>query len=208
MKRTNGWQRGFTLIELLVVIAIIGVLAAIIIPAIAGALRTATKTRAQGQVQDLDGALKRYFREYGRMPVSADLMRAKTDVHYNEAKDQAAVIEVLINAEGIPDNLNPRHIVFLDLDPASFGVRTVPEMLTALKKGYKDPWGNLYGLFMDLNFDDQITGSWSLSLGKTTVQISNLRVKTAVYSLGDPKDEENRRYEPPQPLPFPPFKTW
>lgn len=53
MKKSTGWKRGFTLIELLVVIAIIGLLAAIIIPSIRGALRTATKTRAQRQIQDL-----------------------------------------------------------------------------------------------------------------------------------------------------------
>ena len=52
MKKTTGWQRGFTLIELLVVIAIIGILAVIIIPSIRGALRSATKTRAQRQVQE------------------------------------------------------------------------------------------------------------------------------------------------------------
>ena len=209
MKKTTGWKRGFTLIELLVVIAIIGILAAIIIPSIRGALRTATKTRAQRQVQDLDGALKRYFAEYGRMPISADLMRAKTDLHYNEAKEQSGVIEVLINAEGVSANLNPKRIVFLDLDPKDFGVKTVPEMLIQLKsKGYRDPWGNPYGLLLDVNFDDAVTGSWTLSLGKTSVQIANLRVKTAVYSLGDPEDEEAGKYPPTGKSPFPPFKTW
>ncbi|MGD9613610.1 MAG: type II secretion system protein [Kiritimatiellia bacterium] len=209
MKNTTVWKRGFTLIELLVVIAIIGILAAIIIPSIRGALRTATKTRAQRQVQDLDGALKRYFAEYGRMPISADLMRAKTDLHYSEAKDQAGVIEVLINAEGIDANLNPKHIAFLDLDPKDFGVKTVPEMLVELKSdGYRDPWGNPYGLLLDVNFDDAITGSWTLSLGKTSVQIANLRVKTGVYSLGDPEDEAAGKYLPTGSNPFPPFKTW
>ena len=209
MKKTTGWQRGFTLIELLVVIAIIGILAVIIIPSIHGALRSATKTRAQRQVQDLDVALKRYFSEYGRMPVSADLMRAKSDLHYNEAKEQSGVIEVLINADGIDVNLNPRKITFLDLDPKDFGVKTVAEMLLKLKSdGYKDPWGNPYGIFMDVNFDDAIKGSWSLNLGGTTVQISDLKVKTAVYSLGDPEDEEAGKYPPQGNMPFPPFKTW
>ena len=169
MKKTTGWQRrlaprnaGFTLIELLVVIAIIGILAMIIIPSIRGALRTATKTRAQRQVQDLDTALKRYFSEYGRMPISADLMRAKSDLHYKEAQEQSGVLEVLINAEGIDVALNPKKIVFLDLDPKDFGVKTVAEMLVELKsEGYKDPWGNPYGIFMDVNFDDTITGAWS-----------------------------------------------
>ena len=209
MKKTTGWQRGFTLIELLVVIAIIGILAVIIIPSIRGALRSATKTRAQRQVQDLDVALKRYFSEYGRMPVSADLMRAKSDLHYNEAKEQSGVIEVLINADGIDVNLNPRKITFLDLDPKDFGVRTVAEMLLKLKSdGYKKRGGNGDGRFMDVKFDEAIKRSWSLNLGGTTVQISDLKVKTAVYSLGDPEDEEAGKYPPQGNMPFPPFKTW
>lgn len=209
MKKTTGWKRGFTLIELLVVIAIIGLLAAIIIPSIRGALRTATKTKAQRQVQDLDGALKRYFAEYGRMPISADLMRARTDLHYNEAREQSGVVEILINAEGINTNLNPKGIAFLDLDPKDFGVKTVAEMISRLRgNGYRDPWGNLYGILMDVNFDDTITGSWALNLGRTTAQISNLRQKTAIYSLGDPEDEKAGKYPPSGNNPFPPFKTW
>ena len=208
MKKTTGRKRGFTLIELLVVIAIIGLLAAIVVPSIRGALRMATKSKAQRQVQDLDGALKRYFAEYGRMPISTELMRAGSDLHYSEAAQQSQVVEILINAEGIDAKLNPKGIVFLDLDPKDFGVKTVAQMLLELKKGYKDPWGNLYGIFMDVNFDDTITGAWAINLGNTSAQVSNLRVKTAVYSLGDPEDEKAGKYPPAGNVPFPPFKTW
>ena len=59
------------MIELLVVITIIGMLSAILIPSILGALKSAKRARALGQIRDLDGAVKRYFAEYGRMPVPA-----------------------------------------------------------------------------------------------------------------------------------------
>ena len=59
MRRAHDRSRGFTLIELLVVISIIGLLAAILVPAIVGAVNSAKHSRAMRQVSDLDGAIKR-----------------------------------------------------------------------------------------------------------------------------------------------------
>jgi prepilin-type N-terminal cleavage/methylation domain-containing protein len=187
MKRKNGFGPGFTLIELLVVITIIGLLAAIIIPSIAGALKGAKKARAMSQIKDLDGAVKRYFAEYGKMPVLAG-QNGGADRLFT-GTEQGAVIEILINAN---TNLNPKQFVFLDLDPASFGVKTTAEMLVALKNGYKDPWGGDYGILMDLNFDEKIDGT----VGGFT-DTRDIRAKVAVYSGGE---STNRA--------APPYKTW
>ena len=204
MKRKDGLLRGFTLIELLVVITVIGLLAAIIVPAIAGALKGAKKARAMSQVRDLDGAIKRYYAEYGRMPVPQG-DNGGSDKLYTGAA-QAKVIEILINTSTIT-NANPKQIVFLDLDPTSFGVKrlykadtggdlSVQEML-ADGKPYKDPWGDPnkddgreYGILMDLNFDDKITG-----LGG----YGDIRAKAAVYSLGEAGAVN---------VADPPYKTW
>jgi prepilin-type N-terminal cleavage/methylation domain-containing protein len=191
MKSRRGLAAGFTLIELLVVITIIGLLAAIIVPSIKGALNSAKNARAMSQIKDLDGAVKRYFAEYGKMPVPPG-ENGGPDKLYTGA-DQAKVIEILINAN---TNQNPKQLVFLDLDPASFGEKTVQDMLTKLAGGmsYKDPWWpedkddqREYGILMDLNFDDKITGT----------PFGEIRAKVAVYSGGRKKDLTN-----------PPFKTW
>jgi len=190
MRKKNGKHTGFTLIELLVVITIIGLMAAILVPAIAGAFRSAKRARAMSQIKDLDGAVKRYFAEYGKMPVPVGQNGGPDQLVLGA--QQAAVIEILINSPYRADtNQNPRQIVFLDLDPNSFGVKTTVEMLNLLqndKKAYPDPWGNEYGILMDLDFDEKIDdfNSWGV-----------IRAKSAVYSSG-----EKNILNPP------PYKTW
>ncbi len=79
-KRTNerlgpaavGVRRrpGFTLVELLVVIVIIGVLIALLVPVIAGAVRTANEARVSGEIQLLSQALTEFKQRYGDYPPS------------------------------------------------------------------------------------------------------------------------------------------
>ncbi len=64
----NRTPAAFTLIELLAVIGIIGVLAALLFPAIKLALQKAEIAQAQNDVKNIESAAKSFFVEYGKWP--------------------------------------------------------------------------------------------------------------------------------------------
>ena len=61
-------RRAFTLVELLVVIAIIGILAALVTVAVAGALRAAKRARIGWEMNQIAMALEHYKAEIGEFP--------------------------------------------------------------------------------------------------------------------------------------------
>ena len=206
MKKTTNWQRGFTLIELLVVIAIIGLLAAIILTSLKAAMNAAKNARTMSQIQALDGAIKRYYAEYNKMPVPGpgyNGNKSKENTVFTGA-EQAKIIEILINSPNVADpNANPRQIVFLDLDPKAFHVNTLDEMYNDLKntKSYKDPWWDpnrtpatsaehSYGILMDFDFNGVIEGT----------DAGDIPAPVGVFSLSNP----DKGYT----METTPYRTW
>ena len=54
-------QQGFTLIEVIVVVAIIGLLAAIVVPVVAGKIQEAKVTSQQADLKEISNAFNRFF---------------------------------------------------------------------------------------------------------------------------------------------------
>lgn len=85
-RAATAWRRGFTLIELLVVIAIIGVLLALLVPALGKARDASLRTRCANNLRQMGHALQQYFDAHQHYPDAGEgTLYADTATTFNAA---------------------------------------------------------------------------------------------------------------------------
>lgn len=163
-------KTAFTLIELLVVISIIGVLAALTVPAVTGALDNARKASVQNDISQIANAVIMYDSEYGKLPLGSSNVSG----------------DFLDALRGINTNANPRKIIFLE----------APEYKK--NKGgvvgddniYVDAWSNSIAVALDDDYD----GSVKVSTNGEEEGDVVVRKKVAIWNVTTNKRQQVRSW--------------
>jgi len=173
-------RSAFTLIEILTVVAIIGVLAALLFPAIKGALQKAEVAQAQNDIQNIQTAVKMFYTEYGKWPnpwpsnagsindvsygaLSSGTYGPSTDDGYYKNYWLMNVLRAIPDVGSIdcgnggtvgnsvqPTPINSRGIVFITIPTKSLKIWDSQHGYA----DYVDPWGNPYQITLDTSYDN------------------------------------------------------
>lgn len=180
-------KRAFTLIELLTVIAIIGVLMALLFPAIGGAMDNAKKAQAKNDLMQVRTGVTGFYTEYSRYP---NLGGSAGDTGITNEADNAKLFNILRYAKDSSEatEQNPRGIVYLDLKQAREGADK-PKGAIDSKGCFFDPWGEPYKFAIDTNYDNIIGDSeGGVTLPYTDIPSGGLTTTVVGWSFG--KDKE------------------
>jgi prepilin-type N-terminal cleavage/methylation domain-containing protein len=203
---TDRRTKAFTLIELLTVIAIIGVLVALLFPAIKSALLRAETTKAQTAISGLSTAFRSYYTEYGKWPV-ADTIPANSNLTYTVDTNFVALLQGADNTASLTGGSsappppfspvstsilqrNPRRIRFLefkqaDLDP---------------KVGLLDPWKGAYYCRFDQSYANDVTDPFN----DTSANPTKVNAGFLIWSAGPDGQFNSTCGDPPGPYTEPP----
>lgn len=119
MVGSNRERRGFTLIELLVVIAIIGVLIALLLPAVQAAREAARRAHCTNNLKQIGLALLNYESAVGALPMAMSLSgTGTTTAYFTGWSAQARILPYLEQAA----TFNAANISVLKEDPVNSSV--------------------------------------------------------------------------------------
>jgi type II secretory pathway pseudopilin PulG len=165
--------RAITLPELLIGLVVLFILLVLLFPARSSVgLDSSPKAQAKNDVVQIATAVTAYETEYGRLPST------------NSGAVGGEILTVLL---GEKSPLNPREIVFLEVQSAKKGK-------SGLRNGiFVDPWGGPYQIACDIDGDGFVTaGTNAVSVPKNVAVWNDPRLGTKEWFANDQK--RNKRY--------------
>ena len=162
-------RKGITLIEVIAAISIIAILAAILLPIVGHAKRTALKRRAMMEMQSIRVAGLQFYADHGFMPwgdpTDPTQTRTGEDKWTSTGVEQANVMRWLTGE-------NPIKKSYLQI-PEKSRSRTNPLI-------FVDPWGQDYHIGMDRDLNGAVLPD------ATFCGHDYINERILVYTLGDP----------------------
>jgi prepilin-type N-terminal cleavage/methylation domain-containing protein len=162
--KKQSTKHGFTLIEILIVITIIGILAAILLPAIMGAILQAQKAETRTACLSIQQAITIYQTTYNKMPVASG-----TATEMFDGAASVAIIKALI---GEDPTINPRGESLLEGDIEDDGT-------------FLDKWDTQYRIYLDTDGDGEVTVG---GVNKKTRVVVHSAGRNALFYARDPTE--------------------
>jgi prepilin-type N-terminal cleavage/methylation domain-containing protein len=203
-------KRAFTLIELLTVIAIIGVLIALLFPAIKSALTKAEVSKAQTAITGLATAFQHYYAEYGKWPIADTASNNTYIVDTN-------LVALLQGAATAPPPNQPTGLVwpayngaFINITTATLqgNPRGIP--LLAFKQvdidglgNFVDPWKRPYYVRFDVSYANAVEDPFT-----SGANVHNVNGGFLIWSSGPDGQYDNNGDTPPSPVNKDNVKSW
>ena len=123
MRSRDNASRGFTLVELLVVIAIIGILIALLLPAVQAAREAARRMQCSANEHNWGVALHNYHSAYGCFPAGSSVDMEETEPAGERGTSMFVVLLAYLEEPAIDEAYRPymnspgRFIAFLNAQP-------------------------------------------------------------------------------------------
>ena len=150
-KSMSADTRGFTLIEMLVVIAIIGLLAALLLPAISKVQKHAKKVKASSEVAQIAAAWKQYYAEYQHWPSMVD---------DEEPMMMVGDLAAILYSGSYDADDNPRRMRFMDFKTFSTETNPItPWAETGVSDADAADEEYFYWVMFDRDYDNMISGA-------------------------------------------------